>query len=73
MLTTYIDRVTKLVTVSADLGRIPTNRIPQQNGADRQRYWIINFEIEVTYYSAYTKYELIHDGVNYGLVAAEYV
>ncbi len=69
----HIDRVTKLVTVAADLSRIPIQRIPQQDGADRQRYWIISYAIEVTYYSAYTKYELIHDGVNYGLVAAEYV
>ena len=42
-------------------------------GADGYLYYKLNYDIEVTYYSAYTKYELIHQNVNYGSVAAEYI
>ena len=36
-------------------------------------YYKIEFSLEITYMSAYTKYELIHDKINYGVVVAEYV
>jgi hypothetical protein len=62
-----------LVEITADLSRIPAYRYPQERGADGCLYYVAAFAIEVTYYSAYTKYELIHDGINYGLVASEYV
>ena len=48
-------------------------RIPKKRGADGKMWYEISYEIEVTYFSAYTKYELIHDKVNYGAVTAEYV
>ena len=63
----------QLVKVNADLGRIPTNRIPESKGADGKTYYKITYDIQVTYYSAYTTYELIHNGTNYGLVTSEYV
>ena len=65
--------MTKLVKVEADLSRIPTRLIKQTMGADGVLYYRIDFEIEITHFSAYTKYELIYQGVNYGSVAAEYV
>lgn len=68
-----IARVRQLVRVGADISRIPPNKIPKVHGADGRLYWEIDFSIEVTCYSGYTTYELIHDNVNYGPVASEYV
>ena len=65
--------MTLLVKVEADLSRVPENRFPRVFGADEQLYYSILFDVQITLYSAYTKYELVHAGVNYGQVAAEYV
>lgn len=67
------ESATELVKVEADLSRIPANRIPQTKGADGKMYYMVNYAIQVTYMSAYTSYELISGGVNYGLVTSEYV
>lgn len=69
----HADEVATLVVITADFKRIPTTAFPTKLGADHQLYYVLHYEIEITYYSAYTKYELIYDGVNYGPVAAEYV
>ncbi|KAL8943815.1 MAG: hypothetical protein Q9216_000808 [Gyalolechia sp. 2 TL-2023] len=66
-------RVQDLVTVTADLSRIPVHRLPQALGADGLSYYRIDFAIEITYYSGHTTYALVHDNINYGPVAAEYV
>ena len=63
----------QLVVVKADLSQIPLAAFPKTTGADGRPYYIVDFKIEITYYSAYTKFELIYDGKNYGPVAAEYV
>ncbi|KAL8786640.1 MAG: hypothetical protein Q9213_002669 [Squamulea squamosa] len=65
--------VRKLVIVTADLSRIPLHTLPKIIGADNMVYYEFGFHIEVTYYSAYTKYEMVHSGTNYGPVIAEYV
>jgi hypothetical protein len=65
--------VVQLVKVNADLSRIPANHIPQKKGADGKMWYVVTYDIQVTYYSAYTSYELIHGGINYGFVASEYV
>jgi len=62
-----------LVTVTADLSRIPEKLFRQQRGTDGEMWYAIGLKIEVTYYSACTKYELVHNGINYGTVTAEYV
>lgn len=62
-----------LVQVTADLSCIPEYQIPKCMGEDGHYYYKISFDVEVTYFSAYTKYELVYNGVNYGPVAAEYV
>lgn len=67
------DGVAQLARVRGNLSRVPMQNFPKVIGADGEFYYEIKFEVEVTYYSAYTKYELIHGGVNYGAVAAEYV
>ena len=72
-LNTLADEVVELVRVTADFRRIPTNNFPTTIGKDGLLYYEINYEVEITYYSAYTKYELIYDGKNYGPVSAEYV
>ena len=65
--------MTQLVKVEADLSRIPKSKIPKTKGADGKMYYKIDYEIQITYLSAYTKYELVHQKVNYGSVTAEYV
>ena len=72
-LTSSTESVTRLVNVTADLSRISATKIPQTRGADGKMYYQLAYDIEVTYYSAYTKYELIYQKVNYGSVTAEYV
>ncbi len=62
-----------LVKVEADLRRIPAHQFQETIGADQKLYYKVNFEVQITFYSAYTKYELVYGGVNYGQVAAEYV
>lgn len=67
------ESVTQLVIVEADLSRIPTKMIPQRKGADGKMYYNVHFAIQVTYMSAYTSYELVYAGVNYGHIKSEYV
>ena len=62
-----------LVKLNADLGQIAESKLCRRKGADGEHYYHTSYEIEVTYYSAHTKYELIYDGHNYGAVSAEYV
>ncbi|KAL8693927.1 MAG: hypothetical protein Q9218_001341 [Villophora microphyllina] len=66
-------RVHHLVTATADLRRIPAHRFPRTMGSDGHSYYRVEFAVEVTYCSAFTKYELVHNNINYGSVAAEYV
>lgn len=73
LLNSVEEGIMPLVTVHADISRVPQTLIPKRQGADGKLYWVIEFEIETTYLSAFTKYELIYDGVNYGPVHAEYV
>ncbi|KAL6717539.1 hypothetical protein ACLMJK_005454 [Lecanora helva] len=65
--------VQHLVTIHADLSRVPEHLMPTKRGADGEKYYRIKYEIQITYHSAYTTYELIYNDVNYGAVNAEYV
>ena len=65
--------ITQIVDVKADLGLIPEHRLRQARGADGKMWYETDFQIEITFFSAYSKYELIYGGINYGPVAAEYV
>lgn len=65
--------VIKLVKLSADLSRVPATKFVQTRNRNGIPFYYIEYQIEVTYFSAYTKYELIHDNINYGAVSAEYV
>ncbi|MDI1491919.1 MAG: hypothetical protein OHK93_003130 [Ramalina farinacea] len=64
--------VVHLVDLRADLSRIPKHGLEKKTGADGESWYVIEYEVEITYYSAFTKYELIHEGINYGAVTAEY-
>ena len=68
-----VDQVITLVKVHADLSRVPANALHTEIGKDNKLYYKLEYQIEVTFFSAYTKYELIYNGVNYGPVTAEYV
>lgn len=67
------DKVLQLVELNADLGIVPSKKFPQKKSRTGNSYYVVDFQVEVTYFSAYTKYELIHDNINYGAVSAEYV
>ncbi|MCJ1404053.1 hypothetical protein MMC11_007277 [Xylographa trunciseda] len=68
-----ISNVKELVKVTADLSKVPISAFPISQGQDGKAYYSIEFQIEITYHSACTKYELIHGGKNYGQVTAEQV
>jgi len=50
------------VELTADTSAIPEWSIPKIKGADGEMYYRIDFTIEVTYQSASTKYEFVHQG-----------
>ena len=59
--------------MTADLSVVPLSAFPVSNGKDGKAYYHVDYKFEITYYSACTKYELIHGGKNYGRVTAEQV
>lgn len=67
------DKVVQLVELNADLSIVPAKNFPQKRSPSGNSYYVFTFQVEVTYFSAYTKYELIYDNINYGAVSAEYV
>ena len=66
-------RVNELVTVHADIGRVPEELITKKWGKDGSLSYHFELQLEITHLSAFTTYELIYKGVNYGPVHAEYV
>ena len=65
--------VKHLARLTADLSCIPVSELTKKMGSDHQMYYVIFYEIEMTYYSAETKYALVYKGVRYDSVTAEYV
>jgi len=68
-----LDGVRDLVAITADFSHIRAWDFKIAMGHDGNRYYKVEYSIQMTCYSAYTKYELIYNGVNYGEVTAEYV
>ncbi|MCJ1427056.1 hypothetical protein MMC29_004959, partial [Sticta canariensis] len=62
--------VIELVELTADLSLVPAKKFPQKRHQTGIPYYFFSYQIEVTYFSAYTKYELIYDNINYGAVSA---
>ena len=58
----YDYQVEELVELTADISTIPESVFRKELGKDGEMYYLFNFSIEVTYLSASTKYELIHNG-----------
>ncbi|RAL03428.1 Hsp70 family protein [Aspergillus ibericus CBS 121593] len=48
-------------------------RLPECRGADGKLYYIIDYAIHASYYSAHCEYELWYEGRNHGSVKADYV
>lgn len=65
--------VKHLARLTADLSCIPVSELVQKLGKDGKMYYVIYYEIEMTYYSAQTKYCLVYKQVKYDSVTAEYV
>ena len=65
--------VKNLARLTADLSCIPVSELGQKIGKDGKMYYVIYYEIEMTYYSAQTKYCLVYKQVKYDSVTAEYV
>lgn len=59
--------------LSADLSSIPERQLHRKRGADNELYYNVDFDIEMTCYSASTKFTLIYEGKEYHTVTAEYV
>jgi hypothetical protein len=56
------EQVVELVKLTADISAIPEWSIPKIKGADGEMYYRFDFTIDVTYQSASTKYEFVHQG-----------
>jgi hypothetical protein len=62
-----------MVTLTADLSSIPTSELPIKKGADRKKYYHIEYDIRVNFESAHMKYSLWFKNKCYGSVNAEYL
>ena len=65
--------VKHLARLTADLSCIPVSELVQRVGKDGKLYYVIHYEIEMTFFSAQTKYCLVYKQVKYDSVTAEYV
>ncbi|KAL8797968.1 MAG: hypothetical protein Q9182_007072 [Xanthomendoza sp. 2 TL-2023] len=72
---TYKDSgdVRYLARLTADLSCIPANDLAQKTGKDGRQYYSVHYDIEMTYYSAHTKYAMVYKNVRYDSVTVEYV
>lgn len=62
-----------LVKLDTDLSMIPESSLDRHFGKDNKEYYRCDWAIEMTNYSASTKYEMVYKGVRYSAVTAEYV
>lgn len=70
----YKDSVVKhLARLTADLSCIPAGDLTRKFGKDGKEYYVVYYDIEMTYFSAHTQYALIYKQVKYDSVTAEYV
>jgi hypothetical protein len=61
-----------LVTLTADLSSLPTDKIPIRLGKDGLLYYVGHFQIRIKFHSAHTTYSLWYQDKCYGAVDAEY-
>ena len=65
--------VKHLARLTADLSCIPSGELTKKMGKDGRWYYVVYYDIEMTYYSANTKYAMVYKGVRYDSITAEYV
>ena len=65
--------VRHLTRLTANLTCIPTEDLGRKTGKDGHEYYVVYYDIEMTYFSAHTKYTLVYKQVRYDSVTAEYV
>lgn len=65
--------VKHLARLTADLSCIPTGDLSRKFGKDGKEYYVVYYDIEMTYFSAHTQYALVYKQVKYDSVTAEYV
>ena len=63
----------ELVELNVDLSCIPEETINRDTGKDGKLYYRCDYEVEMTNFSASTRYELVYKGIKYNTVEAEYV
>lgn len=62
-----------MVKLTADLSSIPTKLLPIEKGADRKKYYCIDYQIRVNFEAARIVYSLWYKNKRYGMVNAEYL
>lgn len=65
--------VKHLARLTADLSCIPASDLTRKFGKDGKEYYVVYYDIEMTYFSAHTRYALVYKNVKYDSVTAEYV
>jgi len=56
------NRVKELVRLRANISTIPENSFRKEKGKDGKMYYHFCYSIKITYQSASTKYDLVHNG-----------
>ncbi len=59
--------------LTVDLSTIPEETLNRDKGKDGNLYYRCDYDVEMTHYSASTRYELVYKGIKYNTVEAEYV
>ena len=59
--------------LNVDLSTIPEETLNRERGMDGELHYLCGFEVQVTHFSASTRYELVYKGIKYNTVEAEYV
>ncbi|KAK7733993.1 hypothetical protein SLS53_007988 [Cytospora paraplurivora] len=62
----------QLVSVKADLNKIPKEKLTKEMGEDNEMYYKIWFQIRMTTHLANITFKLVHDNVEYGTVDTDW-
>ncbi|KAI9836586.1 MAG: hypothetical protein M1819_001218 [Sarea resinae] len=65
--------VINIAALRGDFSCIPADKITQRRGEDGVMWYVLDYAIAMTCYSAHTKWELVYNDVKYAAVTAEYL
>ena len=65
--------VRELAILEADLSPIPQDEIRQITGRNKKKYFKIEYQIQITFFSACAQAELYYKGRTYGSVNLEWL